>query len=67
MVERFNGKIKAKVFKRYLFPTITDLNLKLMGYVNQYNFVVKLKQLGYQTPAEYLKLTFNYSVQRIVI
>ena len=38
-----------------------------MGYDRQYNFVVKLKQLGYQTPAEYLKLTFNYSVQRIVI
>ena len=56
MVERFNGKIKAKVFKRYLFPTITDLNLKLMGYVNQYNFVVKLKQLGVPNSCRIFKI-----------
>lgn len=67
MVERFNGKIKTKVFKKFLFPHITDLNLKLTEYINRYNFDVRLKQLGYQTPSDYLKSKFNYTVQRIVI
>lgn len=67
MVERFNGKIKTKVFKKFLFPDIQDLNLKLIEYINHYNFDVKLKQLGYQTPVDYLRVKFIYSVQPIVI
>ncbi|EKE05801.1 MAG: integrase catalytic region [uncultured bacterium] len=66
MVERFNGKIKKKVLKRFLFEGQTDLNKKLIWYLNHYNFKVKLKQLGYLTPEEYLK-TKKFSIQRIVI
>jgi transposase InsO family protein len=67
MVERFNGKVKTKVFRRYLFEDIEDLNEKLVGYLNSYNFEVRLKQLKYQTPAVYLKTNYNHSIQRIVI
>jgi len=67
MVERFNGKIKDKVFKRYIFDNEDDLKEKLYTYLNDYNFKVKLRQLNYLTPADYLKERFNYSVQRIVI
>lgn len=66
MVERFNGKIKKNVIRRYLFENETDLKLKLIIYLNSYNFDVKLKQLGYKTPADYLKQTKNLSIQRIV-
>jgi Integrase core domain. len=67
MVERFNGKIKDKVFKRYIFDNEDDLKEKLYTYLNDYNFKVKLRQLNYLTPAEYLKTRFGYSIQRIVI
>ena len=67
MVERFNQKVKNKVFRRYLFEGITDLEEKLTDYLNRYNFEVKLRQLNYMTPAHYLKERFNYLVQRIVI
>jgi len=67
MVERFNGKIKTKVFRRYLFTDILELEEKLIEYINRYNFSVRLKQLGYQTPTDYLKSHHDYSVQRIVI
>ena len=67
MVERFNGKIKAKVFKRYLFEDVDDLKDKLVSYLNRYNFEVKLKQLNYKTPANYLNQTKKLSIQRIVI
>jgi transposase-like protein len=66
MVERFNGKIKKNVIGRYLFENEADLKLKLITYLNHYNFVVRLKQLGYKTPADYLKQTKNLSIQRIV-
>jgi len=66
MVERFNGKVKNKVIRRYLFKNEADLKLKLIIYLNMYNFDVKLKQLGYRTPADYLKQTKNISIQRIV-
>lgn len=67
MVERFNGKIKSKVFKRYLFEDVDDLKDKLVSYLNCYNFEVKLKQLNYKTPADYLNQTKKLSIQRIVI
>ena len=66
-VERFNQKVKAKVFKRYLFAGVKDLEGKLTDYLNRYNFEVKLRQLDYKTPTGYLKERFNYLVQRIVI
>jgi len=65
-VERFNGKVKNKVIRRYLFKNEANLKLKLIIYLNMYNFDVKLKQLGYRTPADYLKQTKNISIQRIV-
>jgi len=67
MVERFNQKVKNKVFKRYLFAGVDNLKEKLTDYLNLYNFEVKLRQLNYQTPANYLKERFNYLVQRIVV
>jgi len=67
MVERFNGKVKVKVIKRYIFAGKEDLEVKLISYLNSYNFDVKLKQLGYKTPAGYLQETYNTSIQRIVI
>lgn len=66
MVERFNQKVKNKVFRRYLFEGIADLKEKLTDYLNHYNFDVRLRQLDYKTPANYLKERFNHSVQRIV-
>ena len=66
MIERFNGKIKINVIRRYLFENVVDLKEKLISYLNHYNFVVRLKQLGYKTPADYLKQTKNISIQRIV-
>lgn len=67
MVERFNGKIKKNVLRKYLFKDVDDLKEKLTGYINDYNFTIRLKGLGYKSPADYLKITFNHSVQRIVI
>lgn len=66
MVERFNGKIKKNVIRRYLFENEEDLKLRLISYLNKYNFDVKLKQLGYKTPADYLRQTKNLYIQRIV-
>ena len=67
MVERFNGKIRRKVFEENLFVDVDDLKAKLIAYLNRYNFEVKLKQLNYKTPADYLKQTKKLSIQRIVI
>lgn len=66
MVERFNGKIKSKVFRRYILADRHDLEKKLMEYLNRYNFEVRLKQIGYMTPADFLKKKFNKSIQPIV-
>lgn len=66
MVERFNGKIRTKVFQRYLFENVEDLKEKLISYLNRYNFEVKLRQLNYRTPVDYLRQTKNLSIQRIV-
>lgn len=67
MVERFNGKVKKNVLRKYLFNDVDDLKTKLTEYVNDYNFTIRLKGLGYKTPVDYLKTNFNYSIQRIVI
>lgn len=67
MVERFNGKVKKNVLKKYLFNDVNDLKEKLTPYINNYNFTIRLKGLGYKTPADYLKTNFNHIIQRIVI
>ena len=66
MVERFNGKVKKNVIRRYIFENDLDLKGKLIDYLNRYNFEVKLKQLGFKTPSVYLKEIKNLSIQRIV-
>ena len=40
--------------------------LALIEYLNRYNFEVRLKQIDYMTPADYLKNKFNKSIQPIV-
>ena len=67
MIERFNGKVKKNVLRKYLFSDVDNLKEKLTAYINDYNFTIRLKGLGYKTPADYLKINFNHSVQRIVI
>lgn len=66
MIERFNSKIKNKVFKRYIFQDMEDMEIRLIQYLNHYNFEVRLKQINYQTPADFLKGKFNKSLQPIV-
>lgn len=66
MAERFNGKIKSKVFRRYILTDRSDLKKKLTEYLNHYNFEVRLKQIDYMTPADFLKKKFNRSIQPIV-
>lgn len=66
MIERFNGRIKNKVLKRYIFENKEDMEQKLIQYVNYYNFEVRLRKLGYQTPAGFLKDKFQRSLQPIV-
>jgi len=66
MVERFNGKVKKNVIRRHIFADQLDLVQKLTAYLNKYNFEVKLKQLGYKTPSDYLKEVKGISIQRIV-
>lgn len=65
MVERFNGKIKEKVFRRYVFETIEDLQQKLIDYINNYNHNIPLKGLQYETPASYLRKKYNNEVKII--
>jgi hypothetical protein len=67
MVERFNQKVKTKVFKRYMFEDVDDLKRRLVEYINDYNFKVRLKQLNYKTPNNHLKEKYNMFIQRIVI
>ena len=67
MIERFNGKIKKNELRKYLFSDVGDLKEKLAEYINDYNFTIRLKWLGYKTTVDYLKTNFNYTIQRIVI
>ncbi len=67
MVERFNGKIKSKVFKRYLFESIADLGLRVVEYVNNYNFNIALCGLQFKTPADHLKDKFDCQIKEIDI
>ncbi len=43
-----------------------DMETKLIEYLNRYNFEVRLKQIDYMTPADYLKNKFNKSIQPVV-
>lgn len=65
MVERFNGKIKDKVFRRHLFEDVEDVKPKVVGYVNDYNFRIPLKGLKFETPASYLLKTFGYRIDKV--
>ncbi len=67
MIERFNGKIKNKVFHRYLFENVDDLNAKIIDYVNDYNFNIPLKGLKFKTPAEHLKENFDLQLNKIKV
>jgi transposase-like protein len=67
MVERFNGKVKTKVIKRYLFEGKEDLTKEIIAYCNKYNFEIKLRQLKYKTPDDFLQSTYHLCIQRIVI
>lgn len=67
MVERFNRKIKDNVIKKYVFSDIDDLKEELVEYINNYNFKKRLRGLSYKTPNDFLRESYNYSVQRIVI
>ncbi len=71
MVERFNQKIKQNVIRRYLFDNVKELELRLISYVNRYNFDLKLQQLNRKSPVEYLTERFSKQLikrpQRIVI
>lgn len=70
MVERFNRKIRDRVLKRYLFESIFAMEEKTIEFINRYNHEKRLKQLGYRTPAKYLKDHKNLTIsliQRIVI
>lgn len=70
MVERFNRKIKTNVIRRYLFQNVKDLENKLISYLNQYNFDIKLQQLDRKSPVQYLNDRFSKQLtkrpQRIV-
>ena len=59
-------KSKAKFFKRFILADRRDLETKLIEYLNRYNFEVRLKQIDYLTPADFLKKKFNKSIQPIV-
>lgn len=66
MIEKFNGRLQTKVLRRYFFTESEDLTKKLTDYLNHYNFEVRLRQLNWKTPNQYLKDNFNHSIQRIV-
>ncbi|MEW6171376.1 MAG: integrase core domain-containing protein, partial [Candidatus Omnitrophota bacterium] len=65
-IERFHGRIKKDVLRRYIFENKEDMEKKLVRYVNHYNFEVRLRKLNYQTPAGFLKDKFQRSLQPIV-
>lgn len=70
MVERFNRRLKTDVIRRYLFENIQALNLKLVTYVNHYNFEVRLQRLNRLTPVGFLEKNYQRRLirrpQRIV-
>jgi hypothetical protein len=64
MVERFNQKIKQNVIRRYLFDNVKELEIKLISYVNRYNFDLKLQQLDRKSPVSYLVERFNKQLKK---
>ena len=66
MVERFNGKIKDKIFRRHILSDRNNLETKLIEYLDYYNLEVRLKQISYQTLTDFLKSNFNKSIQPVV-
>jgi transposase-like protein len=58
-VEAINKKIKYKVLTKYIFCDILDLEMKLIEFINDYNYNAKLKTLGFKPPNQYLEEKFN--------
>lgn len=65
MVERFNQKLKNQVTRKYLFEDVDDLQIKLIEYVNRYNFEIKLIQLGGRTPIDNLKEKYQSKLKTV--
>jgi len=66
MVENFNKRVKKQVLTKYFFPSIFELNGRLLEFVDDYNQNKRLKSLNYKPPAQYLKETKGITLQRIV-
>jgi len=66
-IERLNGKIKSNVFYKFEFHNIFQLEEKLIEYINNYNFNIKLRGLKFQTPAEYIRNLKNIDIKPIII
>lgn len=67
MVERFNRKVKDNVLKKFLFADIFEMQEKTLEYIDKYNHNIRLKGIGYKTPAEFLFFERGVVVQRVVI
>lgn len=66
MAERFNRKVKDNVLKKFLFADIFEMEGKTLEYIDRYNHNIRLKGIGYKTPADFLKSEKGVVIQRIV-
>lgn len=67
MAERFNRKVKDNVLRKFLFADIFEMEHKTLEYVDRYNHNIRLKGIGYKTPADFLFCQKGFIIQRIVI
>lgn len=67
MAERFNRKVKDNVLKKFLFADIFEMEGKTLEYVDKYNHNIRLKGIGYKTPADFLFCEKGVIIQRVVI
>ena len=58
-VEIFNKTIKAATVKQYHYDTIKQLKQHIMAYLLVHNYQKKLKSLNFQTPYEFLLLSYK--------
>jgi hypothetical protein len=58
-VEIFNKTIKKATVKQYYYETIEQLKHHLMAYLLVHNFQKKLKALKFQTPYDFLLLSYE--------
>jgi len=66
MVERFNRKVKDNVLKKFLFADIFEMEEKTLEYIDKYNHDIRLRGIGYKTPAEFLFCEKGVGLQRVV-